>query len=608
VSLRMLQQCFSEKILQHDSIYNMSQNRGYAVPPPLPSACNAEPSELYQIVQRHSHHPPILQTNSWTLAVPYKEQCHHRTPSESIGNNYSPRAKGLKMTKLQHRTASQNGFLILMRLLPCFYGVLVPEAHDLIRSCFHRDASCRASILSQGRHKLRDSPAPSSRPISPTEQLDIMRRQEENMTQTGPTDRDLERYMYYITTGVESSVLAPQPRQQMINILKLLPPDSEDSGKHLQILRANMEEEVKKDYYLSLKKSIVDYILMDPSERQRLSIHSIPRPFPRRVIRAPVPWTTSYRDAHMWQSEHLYTITPIMVLLYSSLRFVKMEDLFSASLPLLPSEFEELVQRHLLPVCQTVSEQSDLWIPFILKSEHDSDAPFSVQEFFNCVAALMSLQLRSLVIQSLENLLQFFMIHEEGNDFGEVFDEMQYVQPQVLLVKLQLDESHIVFSPSFQECWEVINRAFMEIIRSAEKLPRVECILSPNIKNVYLCTVMPDESLVTNLINKAKDVFNKNTVGPQKYLNVYQKYSNLLDNTAKQDVSAFLKEKHSLKGFSKSFKLLWVEIASLRITVPLSMFCLYVGKLNNDLCDRAGRLKDKIVMFEVEENRELNKG
>lgn len=36
------------------------------------------------------------------------------------------------------------------------------------------------------------------------------------------------------------------------------------------------------------------------------------------------------------------------------------------------------------------------------------------------------------------------------------------------------------------------------------------------------------------------------------------------------------------------------------------MFCLYAGKLNDDMCDRAKKLKDEIIMFEVEENRELN--
>lgn len=54
---------------------------------------------------------------------------------------------------------------------------------------------------------------------------------------------------------------------------------------------------------------------MDPSELQRLSISSVPKPFPRRVIRAPVPWAASYQEAHTWQSQHLFTVSHIMVLL-----------------------------------------------------------------------------------------------------------------------------------------------------------------------------------------------------------------------------------------------------------------------------------------------------
>lgn len=57
---------------------------------------------------------------------------------------------------------------------------------------------------------------------------------------------------------------------------------------------------------------------------------------------------------------------------------------------------------------------------------------------------------------------------------------MKYVQSQVLLVKLQEDEPHIDFNPSFQECWELIHRAFMEIIKSAEEFPRVHYTLTTN--------------------------------------------------------------------------------------------------------------------------------
>lgn len=53
---------------------------------------------------------------------------------------------------------------------------------------------------------------------------------------------------------------------------------------------------------------------------------------------------------------------------------------------------------------------------------------------------------------------------------------------------------------------------------------------------------------------------------------------------------------------------LWREIASIRVTVPLSMFCLCAGKLNEDLCDRAEQLRNKIIVFKMEENRQLNRG
>ncbi|KAI3358460.1 hypothetical protein L3Q82_014895 [Scortum barcoo] len=600
--------------MEDDSIFNMSQNRGYSVPPPLPMACNAEPSELYQIVLRHSHYPPILQTNSWTLAVPFKEQHHHHSPSESIGNNYSPRVQDLKISKLQHRRRTSLA-------KPARACILSSSSH--IKS-WSLDTSSQASVSPRPKPSSINFHTPSSRPMSPEEQLVIMYSQEEKMraVQREPNERDLDRYIHYVTMGVPSSVLAPQPCQQMMNITCLLPPDTEYSSKHLQSLRANLEEEVRRDYVFSLKKSIVDYILMDPAECHRLSISSVPKPFPRRLIRAPVPWAANYKEAHMWQSQHLFTISQIMVLLQDVwLNSVSLAHpcqaafqgiaLHTASLQDPTASFVVgLLYSLWLPHCASLFDTfEDLWLPLIPKSEHV--ARVAVQEFFSSVAALMSLQLRSLVIDSLQDLLYFFTLHEGGNDFGEEFDEMKFVQSQVLLVKLQVNEPHIEFSPSFQECWEFIHRAFMEIIKSAERLPRVECNLFPDIKNLYLRTVSPEESLVTNIIDKAMEVFHKNTVGPKKYLNVYQKYSNLLDHTARQEISGFLKEKHSLEGFTKkieSINHLWKEIASLRVTVPLSMFCLYAGNLNDDLCERAERLKDMIIVFEVEENRELNKG
>ncbi|XP_058475903.1 dynein axonemal heavy chain 3-like [Solea solea] len=542
-----------QKQMGDDTSSNVSQSTEQTFPLPLPEG--AEPSELYQRVIRNSQYPPILQPHLTTVAVPFKELRHRHTPTE----------------------------------------------------CIH-----------------------SSRPMSPSEQLAVMYSQEEKIrdTHTEPNDRDLERYLYYVTDGVPNTVVAPQPLRQRRNILRLLPPGTKDSSKKIQALRANLEEEVKRDYFFSLKKSIVDYILLDPSERQRLCISSIPKLFPRRVIRAPVPWSANYKKTHMWQSQHLFTVNHIMIMLqdiwqksFSSLRFVRLEDLFAANLPLLPSDFEgfvwrqcqsardELVQRW-LPQCTTLFENSkDMWFPLIHQNEQV--APVRELEFFNCVAALMSLQLRSLVMKSLQDLLYFFTIHEGGNDFGHAFDDMKYDQTQVLLVKLQIEEPDINLCPSLQECTDIIHRAFKEILKSAENLPRVECNLFPDANILYLRTMRHGESSVTDLFNKMEDILNSNTIGPKMYLNVYEKYSNLLDNTAKQEITAFLEQEHLVEDFTskiESINAMWKEIASLPTTVPLSLFCLDAERLNEDMCDMCDRLKYKIVTFGVDENREFNRG
>lgn len=49
---------------------------------------------------RHSEHPPIMKDPSWTRAAPFKETAYARTPSESIANNFTPTASGLKIRNL----------------------------------------------------------------------------------------------------------------------------------------------------------------------------------------------------------------------------------------------------------------------------------------------------------------------------------------------------------------------------------------------------------------------------------------------------------------------------------------------------------------------------
>ena len=64
-----------------------------------------------------------------------------------------------------------------------------------------------------------------------------------------------------------------------------------------------------------------------------------------------------------------------------------------------------------IPTCaQLFVSRKEQWIHFAPKSDYDSSR--NIEEYFASVASFMSLQLRELVINSLKDLVSFFMIHK----------------------------------------------------------------------------------------------------------------------------------------------------------------------------------------------------
>ncbi|XP_055994863.1 dynein axonemal heavy chain 3 [Sorex fumeus] len=630
--------CVYQEISKNDSIHHMSRSQGRPELPPLPASTNEQPSELYQTVIRHSCYPPLMQRTSWTQAAPFKEQQHHRGPSDSIANNYSLKAQDLKLKSLVK--VAQPGTISVRRerdrqdLQKVLSSRNSAEPSKKKRKISHKGREDLTGIKASGSNtslsmKKTSATLPGSRPMSPEEQINIMLKKEMEIEskEAIPSDLDLERYYYYLTHGISKDMIASEEDQVMVRILKLIS-NALLANPALEPLMLVLTVEKEHGYYFSLMKSIVDYILMDPMERERLFIKSIPRSFPQRVIRAPVPWHDVYKNVKKWNEEHLHTVNPMMLKLrelwfaeFKDLRFVRTAELLAGKLPLQPHEYQEVIEKHCLeahkillnkwiPACtQIFTSQKHHWVHFAPRSEYEPSR--GIEEYFASVASFMALQLREMVIKSLEDLVSFFMIHKGGNDFEEPYEEMKFFMPQLIMIKLEVKEPNIVFNPSFDTCWQLIHNSFLEIIKQSTGIPKVEAILFPELKgcNLNLRTVNPEESLVSDFVKQTFEVFQKNQVGPNKYLNVYKQYDDLLNNMAEQNITEFLKEHHEIEDFVtriKSIKMRRNQIASMHITVPLAMFCLDAMILNYELCERAQNLKDRLIQFQVDINRDTN--
>ncbi|XP_062507706.1 dynein axonemal heavy chain 3-like [Corticium candelabrum] len=599
------------------ALKHSSKSSGIPGLPPLPPAAE-EPSELYKMVLRHSEYPPIMKHQSWTRAAPYKEEKHHRTPSESIANNYTPTVNDLKLKDLskrksrsppKHRRSLSNGRNNGMRHNPPPLAV-----------GFH---------LSQiPQQQLSIAP---SRPQTPGEQFNIMTQHEEwkRRCDGDPSDRDLERYYYYVTRGVPPEALAPVPEELLLNAQERVP-ESLKTFPKFESLLSNVLEEIRHDYHFSIRKAIVDYILKDQSEMERLHIKAVPAIFAPKIIRAPVPWQSSVEKALKYQCDNLFITNSLMLALqqlwedkYASMRFLPICAIQEADLPLTASEFEQLVKTQCLETRTILAEK---WVPECAQLFHTHKSAWAhlvptsalqstdvVESLFRCVAVLMERQLRSLVQDSLQDFVDFLLMYEAGNDFSGDYRDMKFILPQVLKVDLMVKATEITFTPGYNELEDVLVGAVREIVSSAEHINRVECSLFPDMEDgsLLLRSVRQSESVVYQMREKVIKILVANIVGPRRYVAVYDQYKQILDGQTAREIGNFLADSdRTLSALSKKIDQLNSqadELSNLHLTVPLNLVCAMCSDLNQLFVDKVKEQINRLVQHVVHKNRELNR-
>lgn len=584
--------------------------------PVLPSS-HEQPSPLYKLVLGNLENPPLLKGASWTRAAPFKEERHHRTPSESIANNYTPSASGLKIRALRRRPKSLSPVKPPSQL----------QAHSF------RSPPSLPPPMPPGYHRHQGvgiDPSPS-RPLTPREQFSRMSHQEAWSRQVAgePSKRDIERYHYYINEGVPLSDLAPMPEGTMAKVhgrlTERLLRNPEWAG-----LRAELHKEAELDYQYSLRKAIVDYILQDSAEMARLRIAAVPQAFPRRTLRAPIPWHSCMEQVREAQSHQLFTTNTTMRQLqqlwhskYSAVHFIDLEALRSASWPMEPAHFEELVQQQcakardvlrnqwVVECGEVFRQQRDSWAHLIPTSPGESAV--LAEHFFNCACSLMARQLRETVENSLADFLSFLQLYKGGNDYQGDFQDLLFVFQPVLHIELVAKASELVFSPPFSELEAILHRLITTIVESAEKMPRVEHVLFPDLQGCEM--VLPCVGLEEPVVGEARShallLLQANFRGPQKYLSeTYDGHRDLLDGSASHDIDAFLKEDQELAAFGKRVRRLRSQaggLSVLRQTAYLNLLILDCRAVNQLLAARANELADRLIAFLVDQNRDLNK-
>ncbi|XP_076365950.1 dynein axonemal heavy chain 3-like [Tachypleus tridentatus] len=590
-------------------------------------------SSLYRLVLSNQDYPPLMRESSWTLASPYKEQPYHRTLCDSIANNYSPRAKHLSIRLLTKRPFCNTEAIVPFKPKnkPTKQSKEQGVKEVISRKRCHTDEGSSKNKSSDSRlsdsksldSRLSDSKS-ESRPMSPLEQKLFVAHLQNDDTFPEVEGKELEQYLYYVQNGIADKHLAPQP----VDVLEHV---KQKQSKKLRMCRSfdkileDISHEVEEGYCLYLKEAIVDYILLDEGEKLRLKIPKVPNRFKSCVIRAPVPWHESYATAVSALKHQLFISSPTMFHLkqlwkerFESFDFLQLNTLHQ--LPLSPMELnvvltkqckegrEELINKWVPACAQVLIDRKDDWANLV----HSNASLFRVERFYSTVAALMSLQLRLAVMKSLKNWISFIKLYKDGNDFTGNYHDLMFLQPCLLLLKVSVQGNSVQCVPNLAQCQDFLANVVDEIAHANQNIPKIEKILFPEMREsqMYLCSVLTDDDSMQAALKETAKIFQKNTVGAEKYLKRYDEFNGLLDGSVERHVTSLLKKNPALLIFREELLKLEQIKQSITVhcnTVPLGLMCLDCSPIKEEICSRVQNLIQKVIDFKVNENKEENR-
>ncbi|KDO27358.1 hypothetical protein SPRG_06946 [Saprolegnia parasitica CBS 223.65] len=430
-------------------------------------------------------YPPLLDPFCRTLGVEQVDAIEKFASSDRIGSNYSLPAAHLVIRKhLPTPTASPLVFLNTPNEPDAMVGL---PALDI---AFHPVAASPPKIelpLVTTSGKPVFSPLPATLPVA-TRLVTTAPSMAEN-------DGAAARYQYYLEHVISTKDIVPMNPRWTEHIQKLVARALQQlpQARAAAILRAMFDETVA-NYYFSIKKAVLDYLLLREGTQRRLHI---PGGTPA-MYQVQMKWkwgegyahaiapTRGWIDRKLLAKDHLSQYLMVLDSHLLALHYVwgDFEKLLLVDLPstdelashLVPMDIKTFEKRQLTQAAHVKRLLLDKWFNTakrILTTAKNEDVLASAllqpKHYFDCVATLMSLQLRGLVVRSIDAYVAFFRKHASSSPL------------RGLLLSLQLDHTAINFATSLEDATAALLNVLFNIPACFTHVDRVETKFEPSI-------------------------------------------------------------------------------------------------------------------------------
>ncbi|KAM4561096.1 dynein axonemal heavy chain 7 [Fundulus diaphanus] len=416
----------------------------------------------------------------------------------------------------------------------------------------------------------------------------------------------------YIQKGISLVNVAPLQESCLEKIHDLIPSKLRLLSTELSLL----DDEIKGEYLHSIRTAILTYQLKDSSGSETGDEKNLP-PHRLEMEMVPKPWNRSFVQARKRMNQNLHCVRRSLLQLmllwhefYKDVRLIDVAEFCSREKFVELSEFQQMVTEHADLTKSFLLEHwlSDVHNAFCVGSVQNQLLSLSkkgkLESFFNCVAALMTLQLQKLTLNSLSDYTRLIS--------KDLHSDRARGTPGFVL-HLILEDTYIKFEPDFRTYEEAVLSVFELMLRSTRRIPRVETLLFPdwecNLGKTLQPIILPET--VQAQQEEVRRAFWAETEKPTEFIHRYDQYSMLVSRQAEEKVQQFLSQRKSFQDIMEEavyYHQLAEEIQYMPCKVAqLGMFEVQSHKLIHSLVKRAQELKQKLAEQMLQDHQEINR-
>ncbi|NXU45597.1 DYH12 protein, partial [Drymodes brunneopygia] len=347
----------------------------------------------------------------------------------------------------------------------------------------------------------------------------------------------------FLKKCVQSNPVVPIQQQWLRSMLTMVP-QSLMEGKDRQLLTEDLLKEIVRDYEKSMQRCVLRRALIKPDIKELDKLEEeAPLPLLPLGLDFSSTWRNNYIKAKIQITSTLHVLHPTMKTLldfgYTAFFNFLVVD-FSRSRLKGPVDCKSFKNDASLSCSKAEDEIMSTWYQRVIGLFTQSEALDGVkldqlESFYNCVAVLLSNQLKEL----LQRTTAFFV---------KLFDPEDRSHLPLFKMDLTFDENRMEFYPSLQDFEEAILFVVDCIGQTLQNAQTIHAWLTGG-------TATLDAELPAHTVQWAKSTLKKsitdNLEGPKEHFKGYvENYGWLVDGTAEERINRFVAEQPSFDEYT----------------------------------------------------------